>query len=113
MRICREFYFDSSHFLPDYQGKCETMHGHTYKLEVVLEAGVGDDGMVLDFHEIGNIVESEVVELLDHKILNDILPNPTAENIAVWIGKKLEGKLPISSIKLWEGRGKWVEYEVK
>ncbi len=36
MRLCREFYFDSAHLLPDYKGECERLHGHTYKLEVVI-----------------------------------------------------------------------------
>jgi 6-pyruvoyltetrahydropterin/6-carboxytetrahydropterin synthase len=33
MRIAKEFTFDSAHFLKDYHGKCERMHGHTYKID--------------------------------------------------------------------------------
>ncbi|MBU0761490.1 MAG: 6-carboxytetrahydropterin synthase QueD [Candidatus Altiarchaeota archaeon] len=109
MRLCREFYFDSSHFLPNYKGKCETMHGHTYKLEIVVEGEIGNDGMVMDFHKIGDVVEKEVIDKIDHKILNDIIENPTAENIIVWVRGMLDGKLPLYSIKLWEGKGKWAE----
>ncbi|MEM0492927.1 MAG: 6-carboxytetrahydropterin synthase QueD [Candidatus Thermoplasmatota archaeon] len=109
MRICREFYFDASHYLPDYKGKCENLHGHTYKLEVVIEGEIKDDGLVMDFHRIKKIVESEVIEKLDHKNLNDIIDNPTAERIVEWIYDHLKDKLPLSSLRLWEGVGKWVE----
>jgi 6-pyruvoyltetrahydropterin/6-carboxytetrahydropterin synthase len=109
MRVCREFYFDASHHLPDYKGKCENPHGHTYKLEVVVEGDVKSDGLVMDFQRIKRIVESEVIEKLDHKNLNDIISNPTAENIIEWIHDHLRGKLPLYSLKLWEGVDKWVE----
>ncbi len=109
MRLCREFYFDSSHFLPNYKGKCESLHGHTYKLEVVVDGKPGKDGMVMDFHKIGEIVESEVIERIDHVNLNDIVGNPTAENITLWIRDSLVEKIPLYSLKLWEGKGKWVE----
>jgi 6-pyruvoyltetrahydropterin/6-carboxytetrahydropterin synthase len=109
MRICREFYFDSSHYLPKYKGKCETLHGHTYKLEVVLEGDVKADGMVLDFTKVKEIVDDEVLEVLDHRILNDFVKNPTAEHIVEWIWDKLMDKMPLYSIRLWEGHGKWAE----
>ena len=44
MRLCREFYFDAAHYIPHYKGKCEKLHGHTYKLEVVIESNVKKDG---------------------------------------------------------------------
>jgi len=109
MRLCREFYIDAAHYLPDYDGKCENLHGHTYKLEVVVEGKIKKDGMVMDFGRIKEVVDSEVVEELDHKQLNEIIDNPTAENLVEWICKRLKGKLPLYSIKLWEGEGKWVE----
>ncbi|MEM0466900.1 MAG: 6-carboxytetrahydropterin synthase QueD [Candidatus Thermoplasmatota archaeon] len=109
MRLCREFYFDAAHFIPNYKGKCEQPHGHTYKLEVVLEGNVQRDGMVVDFCIVKKIVESEIIEKLDHQNLNDIIDTPTAERIAEWIFSRLENKLPVYSIKLWEGSSKWVE----
>jgi 6-pyruvoyltetrahydropterin/6-carboxytetrahydropterin synthase len=109
MRIGCEFYFDSSHYLPDYKGKCERLHGHTYKLEVVIEDAVREDGMVMDFNLLKKTVKEEVIEGLDHMKLNDVLDNPTAENIVEWIIGRLRGRLPLYSIKLWEGNGKWVE----
>jgi 6-pyruvoyltetrahydropterin/6-carboxytetrahydropterin synthase len=109
MMLGKVFYFDSAHYLPDYCGKCENLHGHTYRLEVVIEDGVKEDGMVLDFTILKGIVVEEVIDKLDHMGLNDILKNPTAENIVEWIWARLEKRLPLKSIKLWEGDGKWVE----
>ena len=111
MRLCREFYFDAAHYIPDYKGKCEQLHGHTYKLEVVIKGDVQDDGMVVDFVKMKEIVETSVIEKLDHHALNEIFDNPTAEHILEWISTQLKGKIPVSSIRLWEGQGKWVEIE--
>lgn len=109
MRLCREFYFDAAHFIPNYKGKCEQLHGHTYKLEIVIEGDVKKDGMVVDFAKMKDIVEATVLEKLDHKALNELFENPTAEQMLNWIAGQLTGKLPLSSIRLWEGQGKWVE----
>ncbi|MBN2251712.1 MAG: 6-carboxytetrahydropterin synthase QueD [Candidatus Altiarchaeota archaeon] len=109
MRVCREFYFDASHYLPGYKGKCEQFHGHTYRLEVSVEGPIGDDGMVLDFNELKEVVNTTVLEKLDHRNLNDLFKNPTAENIASWIFTELGKKMSVRSVKLWEGHGKWVE----
>ncbi len=109
MRVCREFYFDAAHHLVDYRGKCERVHGHTYKLEVVVSGDVGEDGMVMDFNKLEEIVKKNIIEELDHQDLNEKFDNPTAENIALWIYKNLEKGISIYSIKLWEGKNKWVE----
>jgi 6-pyruvoyltetrahydropterin/6-carboxytetrahydropterin synthase len=109
MRLCREFYFDAAHFIPKYKGKCEQLHGHTYKLEIVIEGDVKKDGMIVDFAKMKDVVEAAVLEKLDHQALNELFENPTAEHILNWIAGQLKGKLPLSSIRLWEGQGKWVE----
>ena len=109
MKVCREFYFDASHYLPGYKGKCEQFHGHTYRLEVAVEGKQGKNGMVIDFNELKSVVNDSVVEKLDHRNLNEIFENPTAENIAAWIFSELKKKMNVCSVKLWEGHGKWVE----
>lgn len=111
MKLGRVFFFDAAHHLPDYQGECESLHGHTYKLEVVIESDVKEDGMVLDFSELKRIVTENVLSRLDHRNLNDVVDNPTAENIASWVYMQLEDKLDLCSIKLWEGQGKWVQID--
>jgi 6-pyruvoyltetrahydropterin/6-carboxytetrahydropterin synthase len=113
MKLCREFYFDAAHFIPHYKGKCEKLHGHTYKLEIVIEGSVKKDGMVIDFAKMKEIVESMIIEKLDHQALNELFENPTAEHILEWISLQLKEKIPLSSIRLWEGQGKWVEIEFK
>ena len=110
MEIGKEFTFDSAHYLIDYRGPCEHIHGHTYRFEVTLSGAVGEGGMVMDFAEIKAVVEALVLSKLDHKLLNDIIPQPTAEHIAIWIWNALKKSLPLSSIKLWESPGSFVIY---
>ncbi len=111
MKIGREFNFDASHFLPNYEGNCERVHGHTYRLIVEVEGELKENGMVMDFNELKDIVNAVVMKRLDHSNLNEIFENPTAENIAGWIFKELERRIPVCSVKLYEGVGKWVLIE--
>lgn len=107
--------FDAAHSLPGYEGKCANLHGHTYRVEMVIEGPVGEDGFVMDFYRLKNILKA-VLQDLDHRCLNDLLPNPTAENIAEMISKSLKRDLEktslhLVSLKLWEGKNKWVLIE--
>ena len=113
MRICREFYFDAAHRLENYKGSCENLHGHTYKLEVVVCGKQKENGMIIDFNELKMIIQETVIEKLDHSNLNDLFDTPTAENIAAWIYNRLRKELRVCSVKLWEGNGKWVEVNEK
>jgi len=100
--------FDSCHNLLNYNGKCRNLHGHTYKLEITVRNRVDlHSGMVMDFGTLKNIINKYVIEPLDHKYLNDELPefNPTAEVMCDWIWRQLEfeGKLKgLYEVKLWE-----------
>ena len=107
--------FDAAHHLPGYQGKCVRIHGHTYKVEIVVEGPVGDDGFVMDFYQIKKYLNSALDEL-DHRDLNELLPNPTAEMIADRLFNHLKDDLKCTvvslvSLKLWEGRNKWAMVE--
>jgi 6-pyruvoyltetrahydropterin/6-carboxytetrahydropterin synthase len=105
--------FDAAHHIPGYQGKCARVHGHTYKVEAVLEGPVDpSSGFILDFFDFKKIL-GRALEDLDHQYLNDMMPNPTAENIAQHISSRLKNELSGSSVglvsvKLWEGKNKWV-----
>jgi len=88
--LSRNFIFDAAHRIIDYSGKCENLHGHTYKLTVTITGELKSDGMVLDFAILKQIVEENVLERLDHKYLNDVFENPTTEIIARWIFEKLQ-----------------------
>jgi 6-pyruvoyltetrahydropterin/6-carboxytetrahydropterin synthase len=99
-----EFNFAAAHRLPRYQGKCFNLHGHNYRLQVVLR---GDpdaySGMFIDFGEVEKAVKEAVLDQVDHTNLNDFIENPTAENIASWMWQKLVGKLPgLFELRLWE-----------
>jgi 6-pyruvoyltetrahydropterin/6-carboxytetrahydropterin synthase len=85
MFLRKDFTFDSAHFLSDYQGKCEVLHGHTYHLSVTIEGEPSVDGMILDFSIVKEIVTNHILNLLDHHLLNDLFPNPTTEIVAQWI----------------------------
>ena len=112
MFVTKEFTFDAAHFLTNYHGKCEHLHGHTYKLRVTVEGEIQANGLVIDFVELKSIVKEKIIEKLDHSSLNDFFPNPTAEYVAKWIWKELEtlphGKL--YEIKLWETPTSFVTY---
>lgn len=108
MYLSKEFSFDSAHNLIHYHGKCEKLHGHTYRLKVTI-SGTPDaeSGMILDFNEINDLVKNRVVEKLDHTYLNDIIAQSTAENMATWIWKELETpfsekKVELVELMLWE-----------
>lgn len=103
MYLSREFRFDAAHNLVNYKGKCENLHGHTYKLKITL-AGEPDNenGMVLDFVVLKNIVQEKVINRLDHTYLNDIIKQSTAENMAKWIWEELVDDLKGKNYALYE-----------
>ncbi|GAC1479402.1 MAG: 6-carboxytetrahydropterin synthase QueD [Acidimicrobiales bacterium] len=112
-RITRIFSFDAAHQLPWHPGKCQRLHGHTYRLEVSVEGPVGPHGIVWDFADLDALVRREVIARYDHRYLNDLLDNPTAENIASATWKVLEAGLApglgIAHLKLWETQDSAVE----
>ena len=121
--ITKRFTFEASHQLPWHQGKCHDLHGHSYALEVSIRGPVKTDkendpesGMVLDFDRISTSVKPFIEEFLDHKHLNDtLIPNPTAENIALCIHAYLTGNMPdvlrtgVLKVGIQETETGWVE----
>lgn len=106
--LSREFHFDSAHYIKGYKGKCEEVHGHTYKLVVTISGKINTNDMVLDFSILKEIVEENVIKVLDHKDLNSLFENPTTEKIALWIYEILkkkfqEFKCDLFEIILYEG----------
>jgi 6-pyruvoyltetrahydropterin/6-carboxytetrahydropterin synthase len=107
MQIRKHFRFEAAHVLPHHPGKCARMHGHSYRLEVAIRGPIQSDGsaqgMIEDFDTIKSVVRSHVVDVLDHSTLNDLIENPTAEHIVMWIWRRLEGQLPaLDELVLWE-----------
>lgn len=100
--VTRDFLFDAAHNLPRYQGKCERLHGHTFRLQVTVQAPLDTwSGMAFDFHDLKKVVESRVISVLDHAYVNEVVPNPSAEYIAIWVWTQLSD-LPLHEIKVWE-----------
>lgn len=90
MTVTKEFTFDAAHHLTKYYGKCERIHGHTYKLLVTVSGEIQKNDMIIDFIILKRVVNKHILQYLDHHDLNEILDNPTTESLALWIWKKLE-----------------------
>jgi len=111
--ISRVYSFQSAHWLPmvDRSHKCAAMHGHSYELTVEVSGDVDPSGWIRDFADVDRFVDP-LVARLDHHCLNDIIGNPTCENVAVWFATNLLGDLPdLASVRVAEtGRSsaKWL-----
>jgi 6-pyruvoyltetrahydropterin/6-carboxytetrahydropterin synthase len=102
MTLKKEFLFEAAHKLPNHDGKCQRLHGHSWKMRVVV---VGDhlhncgpkQGMLTDYAEISAIVKPVVEMYLDHHYLNETLKleNPTSECICIWLYEYLKPQLPL------------------
>lgn len=104
MRLEVEFQFAAAHRLPRYDGPCFRMHGHNYRMVVAVEGEVDPaSGMVADFGAVKRVVQEHVLAQFDHRTLNDLLENPTAENIARWAFEALSPALPgLAEVRLYE-----------
>jgi 6-pyruvoyltetrahydropterin/6-carboxytetrahydropterin synthase len=110
--IGKEFVFHAAHKLTDYNGKCENLHGHSYRLSVAVEGSVEDDGMVMDFADISRIVQEKVISRLDHSYLNDLLGDKSSlEKLAEWVWQALDGSLPLKQVRLWETDNNFLIYD--
>jgi 6-pyruvoyltetrahydropterin/6-carboxytetrahydropterin synthase len=122
IKLTKSFTFDAAHFLPCHKGKCASMHGHTYRLEVTvvredskLISEGSDEGMVIDFADLKAIVNDEVIDKMDHKVLNEVFSfRTTAEKMAAYIFSVLTDKLHsigirVDRIRLWETPDSYVE----
>lgn len=110
MLVCREFSFDAAHHLTAYKGKCENVHGHTYKLRVCIKEDIKDNGLAFDFVELKKIINEKIIDPLDHTDLNDRFEQPSCENMAVWIWGRLKGVLNVAEVTLWESPDTFVVY---
>ena len=112
MKVRRSFWFEAAHSLPHHPGKCRELHGHSYELVVTVEGPVDPtSGMVIDFSDLKRVVREQVVQVLDHKFVNDIIDNPTAENMTIWIWDRLREELrDLAEIELHETRNCSVVY---
>lgn len=116
-QIAVEQHFDAAHALRGYRGKCEQMHGHRFRVVVRIEApALNDIGLAYDFVELKAHL-AQAISRFDHTCLNDMAPfdkiNPSSENIAATIYKKLKPKLAgvsITCVEVWESPQTGVVY---
>jgi len=109
MRVGRCWTFEAAHHLDNYRGGSEPIHGHTYRLEISLAGPVGPQGMVFDFAELDRLVRCRVLDKLDHVCVDQVVPQSTTENLALWIWQQLTD-LPLQEVKVWEGPNNYVIY---
>ncbi|MFC2035789.1 6-carboxytetrahydropterin synthase QueD [Chloroflexota bacterium] len=117
--ISVEHHIDAAHFLRGYQGKCEALHGHRFRIVVKIQASRVDDiGLVYDFTVLKQHI-TDVLSRFDHTCLNDVPPfdkiNPSSENIATTIYNELQPKITVttvslSSVEVWESPYSGVVY---
>lgn len=111
--------FAAAHSLRDYPGECRKLHGHNWKVEVEAVATELDAlGMAIDFKVLKQLTK-KVTDELDHHYLNEVPPfdrlNPTAENLAAHIHRRLseelnEPRVRIHAVTLWETERACVRY---
>lgn len=136
--ITKIFRFEAAHAIHGYPGSCKNIHGHSYELQVTVKANQWEEGyvsglgIIIDFKDLKAIVQAEVVNKLDHKLLlsqsylnqNNLFPQldelivfdvePTAENLLIFardqITKALPDHVQLQSLKLWETRDSYAEW---
>ena len=118
-QVSIEQHFDAAHFLRGYRGKCEALHGHSFRVVVRVKAARVDDiGLAYDFVELKRQL-GDIISRFDHTCLNDVPPfdkiNPSSENIASTIYNELQSKLagaPVSlvCVEVWESPQSGVAY---
>jgi 6-pyruvoyltetrahydropterin/6-carboxytetrahydropterin synthase len=108
MELYRDFTFEAAHRLPHVPAghKCARLHGHSYRVRIHVSADPNPlTGMVIDFADVKAAFAPILEEQLDHRYLNDVdgLENPTAENLSIWIWRRLQPALPhLSAVEVRE-----------
>lgn len=99
MKITKIFTFDSSHMLDGHDGKCQNLHGHTYKLEITVSDGIikggAKDGMVMDFTDLKAIVKQHITDPFDHASSTTAATAANAKSPRFW---RLEHENPAPAL---------------
>ncbi|MBA3713574.1 MAG: 6-carboxytetrahydropterin synthase QueD [Pyrinomonadaceae bacterium] len=101
--------FSSAHQLRGYQGKCENLHGHNYRIEIFARGRELDNiGLLVDFGELKSAAD-EIVQYLDHRNINELPPfdkelNPSAENLARYILEHVARRVGDDRVQVYKVR---------
>jgi len=112
--VTKRFEFDYAHKLPNYDGNCANLHGHRGVAEFTFKSAppsLKKEGMVIDFKDVKQIIDP-IIKKLDHAYLNDIIENPTAENICFWLFEQIEKTdlyFHLVKIRVYETPGSWAD----
>jgi 6-pyruvoyltetrahydropterin/6-carboxytetrahydropterin synthase len=108
-RIGRTYRFEAAHHLPNLPDghRCKNLHGHNYRVEVIVRGALDSRGFIKDFAEIDAEIEP-LLKLVDHRLLNEVegLENPTAEIIAAWFFARITD---CESVRVYENDDCWAE----
>jgi 6-pyruvoyltetrahydropterin/6-carboxytetrahydropterin synthase len=138
IQLTKIFHFEMAHAIHGYEGPCKHVHGHSYELHLSITGeNTGTEyipapGFEVDFKDIKQLVVSEVIDQLDHKLVlsHDFLAvhpsfagqknlvswevEPSAENLLIFIAKKLKERVPahsrLSYMKLYETKNSYAEW---
>ena len=141
IRLTKEFRFEMSHALDQYQGLCRNLHGHSYKLfitvigEYVKNPQNNSSGMVLDFKKVKELVENSIINDFDHAVVLDKNSKfakalketntkmiifdcqPTCENLIMEFHDRITKVLPegikLAKIKLYETETSFAEWLIE
>lgn len=141
IQVTRKFHFETAHAIASYEGPCKNIHGHSYELHVTVGAEttqpayIESTGFFMDFKLLKKIVEKEITERLDHKLilsktfiskypLPTNLENlvvwdhePSAENLLIYISENLKNKFPgdvkLLRLKLYETKDAFAEWTAR
>jgi 6-pyruvoyltetrahydropterin/6-carboxytetrahydropterin synthase len=140
IRITKQFGFEMSHALLNYDGLCRNIHGHSYKLQITVagiplqDAGNPKNGMVIDFSILKKIIQEQIISHLDHSLMINenaaidklntlgqmyerlqVVPfQPTSENLVIYIAEQVKPLLPehieLFSVRLYETGNSFAEW---
>lgn len=139
MKISKEFRWEMGHRIPGHEGLCKNVHGHSYRMILEITGDISDNGMIIDFYDLGLIVKP-VIESLDHSFLcqNTDLPlinflkennmkyvvtdfQSTVENICIYLAEIITGKIDKEkypnikriSVKIFETPNSYAEFSAE
>uniref|UniRef100_A0A6M3KJY1 Putative 6-Pyruvoyl tetrahydrobiopterin synthase n=1 Tax=viral metagenome TaxID=1070528 RepID=A0A6M3KJY1_9ZZZZ len=119
--VTKVFKFHSAHDLPEHDGLCQNLHGHTYKLEVTVTGKIQSQqgpnhGMIIDLSDLKDIVNIHLVSVWDHDYLNTYVPVPTVENMVLYARDILKDKFKpphkLIKIRIWETENSYATWEL-